>query len=89
MQARLVSNPLPNLLLLDVLNLQNHHGSGVVQHMATARHGSIQLLPDPGMGDCVFVSLPHAAFSVRFAWMPALAHAFQQGALPVIPLRPA
>ncbi|KAK9866263.1 hypothetical protein WJX84_004267 [Apatococcus fuscideae] len=75
LQARRVSTPPPSLLLLDVIDLQDH-AAGSRAHSTTSPGGRVQLLPDPGLGERVFVSLPHAAFCLRLAWLPALAHAF-------------
>ena len=79
MQAKHVHQRALNLLLLDVLDLQDHGAAGSTGHPSSGEYGGIQLLPDPGLGERVFVSLPHAAFSVRLSWLPALAHALVSG----------
>ena len=79
MQAWLISEQRPKLLLLDVLDLRDPDMPASVQRQALAPPSQVKLLPDPGLGDRVFVSLAHAAYSIRLAWMPVLAPILQQG----------
>lgn len=79
MQARHVNQRAPSLLLLDVLDLQDHATASSAGRPSSSGDGGIQLLPDPGLGERVFVSLPHAVFSIRLSWLPSLAHALVTG----------
>ncbi|KAK9868688.1 hypothetical protein WJX84_011045 [Apatococcus fuscideae] len=79
LQAKRVSDRAQSLLLLDVLDLRDHEAASSAHPAGRTESESLQLLRDPAAGERVFVSLPHAVFSIRLSWLPALAHAFLKG----------
>ena len=78
-QAKRVSDQAPSLLLLDVLDLRDHGAGSLTSRPRHPDHGSLELLPDPGLAERLYASLPHAAFSICLSWLPALAHALLTG----------